>query len=182
MRANPSQSDANLMSIRCQSSANRVPLKRQYITNPMQSRFQLTNPMPNLSIIRQFIANPRPIRESTTNKQPITNPPIQCRSVSANPPPIHHCQSANHMPIRQSLTNPSIPHHFRNIIPIHCQSPNQMPICRSNANLPIHHQSDNPRPIGQPDEKSSYPPTIHDQSADTAANLNPSVDPMPILD
>ena len=139
MRANPSQSDANLMSIRCQSSANRVPLKRQYITNPLQSRFQLTNPMPNLSIIRQFIANPRPIRESTTNKQPITNPPIQCRSVSANPP----------LPICQSHANPTILDQSINPTPFEKYNTNPLSIPQSNANMSIQCQSADPSPIRQ---------------------------------
>ena len=139
MRANPSQSDANLMSIQCQSCAAQASIHYQSDVNPLQSRFQLTNPMPNLSIIRQFIANPRPIRESTTNKQPITNPPIQCRSVSANPPPIHHCQSANPTILDQSI-NPT---------PFQKYNTNPLPIPQSNANMSIQCQSADPSPIRQ---------------------------------
>ena len=181
MRANPSQSDANLMSIQCQSCAAQASIHYQSDAKPISTHQSNAKSIDNPTIHCQSQTNPGIHHQQATHHQSPNSMPIrECQS-TANPPlPI--CQSVNHMPIRQSLTNPSIPHHFRNIIPIHCQSSNQMPICQSNANLPIHHQSDNPRPIGQPDEKSSYPPTIHDQSADTAANLNPSVDPMPILD
>ena len=96
-------------------------------------------------------------------QQSDANPGKICQSITNLLIP---CQSANPGQIRQSIADPK---------PI-CQ------ICQSNVNLPIHYQSiTNLSILDQLANvnfwQSTYPVTIHDKSAKTVANIDPSANP-----
>ena len=118
------QSYTNRLPIRCQFSANPVPIQSN------QSKAAHLAPLGD-----QYIDNP--IRQS------ITNTPIQCQS--ASPRPIHQSQNNPGPILRQSSANLPIACQSNNSWPIHQSTANPISIVYQSTNpLPIVDQFRNP--------------------------------------